>query len=107
MRVAILTETFVPQVNGVVTILKELLQYAGRVGHEVMLLAPESAPETYPDAQIVRLAGLPLPLYPELAITPPQAAIADAIEVFQPQVIHAIGTLLLGPAGVSAGRRLN
>jgi phosphatidylinositol alpha 1,6-mannosyltransferase len=107
MRVALVTETFTPQINGVVTILKELLRYAERAGHELMLLAPASAPAEQPGAHMVRLSGLPLPLYRELAITPPQPAIKAAIQEFQPAVIHAIGTLLLGPAAVRAGRRLN
>src|SRR5438309_1057374 len=106
MRVAILTETFVPQVNGVVTILKELLAYAERKGHEILLLAPETAPASYPGAQMERLSGFGFPLYPELSITLPQRAISRAIAAFQPALIHAIGTFLLGPAGVRAGRNL-
>lgn len=106
MKVALLTETFIPEVNGVVTILRALLSHAA-AGHEVLVLAPRSAPDTYEQATIVRLSGVPLPVYQGCHITPPQPAITRALRAFQPDVIHAIGTFLLGPAAIAAGRRLD
>jgi phosphatidylinositol alpha 1,6-mannosyltransferase len=107
MKIALFTETFVPEVNGVVTILRELLNLAKSAGHEVLVLGPQGAPASYANATIVRLKGLPLTAYQGCRITPPQPAIMRALREFQPDVIHAIGTLLLGPAAIAAGRRLD
>ena len=107
MKIALFTETFVPEVNGVVTILRELLTQAASAGHELLVLGPQGAPASYANAAIVRLKGLPLPVYQGCRITPPQPAIMRALRTFQPDVIHAIGTLLLGPAAIAAGRRLD
>ena len=94
MKIALFTETFFPEVNGVVTILRELVAAAAAAGHDVLLLAPESAPRSYANATIVHLKGLPLPSYQGCRITPPQPAIMPAIRAFQPDVIHAMGTIL-------------
>lgn len=40
MRLALVTDAWLPQVNGVVTTLLELVQQLERLGHEVLLIEP-------------------------------------------------------------------
>ena len=61
MRIALITETFLPDVNGVVTTLCRLLEYCRDHGHETILFAPHDAPASFADAEIVPLRGVPLP----------------------------------------------
>ena len=49
MRILIVTEAFLPQVNGVTNSVLRLLEFCKRSGHEVLVIAPESenAPKDY------------------------------------------------------------
>ncbi|MCX7791155.1 MAG: glycosyltransferase family 1 protein [Chloroflexaceae bacterium] len=106
MRIALITETFLPNVNGVVTTLCRLLEHLRSRGHEALLLAPEGAPPEYAGAEIVPMRGMPLPAYPELRITPPQPGITARLRRFRPDLVHLAGTMALGVAGRHAARRL-
>jgi phosphatidylinositol alpha 1,6-mannosyltransferase len=106
MRIALLTETFLPNVNGVVTTLCRLLEYLRDHGHEALVLAPEGAPPSYAGAEIVPMRGMPLPKYPELRFTPPQPGITAQLRRFRPDVVHLAGTVALGVAGRHAARRI-
>lgn len=106
MRIALITETFLPDVNGVVTTLCRLLEYCRDHGHETILFAPHDAPASFAGAEIVPLRGVPLPFYPELKLTPPQFGIGAQLKRFRPDLVHLAGTLALGPAGSFAARRL-
>lgn len=99
MRVALITETFLPDVNGVVTTLCRLLEHLRARGHEALLFAPEGAPASYAGAEIVPLRGMPLPLYPDLKLTPPQFGFSAQLRRFQPDVIHLAGLVALGSTG--------
>jgi glycosyltransferase involved in cell wall biosynthesis len=96
MRVALITETFLPNVNGVVTTLCRVLEHIQEQGHEAILFAPQGAPQTYAGTEIIPLGGIPLPLYPELNVTPPQFGITARLREFQPDVIHLVAPAILG-----------
>ncbi|MCU0493443.1 MAG: glycosyltransferase family 1 protein [Chloroflexaceae bacterium] len=106
MRIALMTETFLPDVNGVVTTLCRLLEHLQRRNHEALLFAPHDAPTSYAGAEIVPLQGAPLPMYPELKFTPPQLGVTAQLRRFQPDLIHMAGVIALGPAGRHAARKL-
>ncbi|WP_129633622.1 glycosyltransferase family 4 protein [Candidatus Oscillochloris fontis] len=106
MRVALITETFLPNVNGVVTTLCRLLEHLRDHGHEALLIAPETSQTSYAGAEIVPLRGVPLPAYPELRLTPPQPGLTAQLRRFQPDIVHLAGTMALGVAGRHAARQL-
>lgn len=106
MRIALISETFLPNVNGVVTTLCRLLEHLRDHGHEALLLAPEGAPASYAGAAIVPMRGVPLPAYPELRLTPPQPGVTAVLRRFRPDVVHLAGTVALGVAGRHAARQL-
>ncbi|NWF82063.1 MAG: glycosyltransferase family 1 protein [Chloroflexi bacterium] len=106
MRIALITETFLPNVNGVVTTLCRLLEHLRDRGHEALLLAPEGAPEQYAGAAIVPMRGVPLPAYPELRLTPPQPGMTAQLRRFRPDLVHLAGTVALGVAGRHAARQI-
>lgn len=106
MRVALITETFLPNVNGVVTTLCRLLEHLRDHGHEALLIAPEGSVASYAGAEIIPLRGVPLPSYPELRLTPPQPGLTAQLRRFRPDVVHLAGTMALGVAGRHAARQL-
>jgi glycosyltransferase involved in cell wall biosynthesis len=75
-------------------------------GHEALLFAPHGAPESYAGAEIVPLQGLPLPMYPEVKLTPPQWGISAQLRRFKPDLLHLAGLAALGPTGRYVARNL-
>jgi glycosyltransferase involved in cell wall biosynthesis len=107
MRVGLITETFLPDVNGVVTTLCRLLEHLQAGGHQALVFAPQGAPTSYAGAEIVPLPGVPLPLYPDLRLTPPQAGITARLRHFQPDVLHLAGPAVMGATGRFVASRLH
>ncbi len=106
MRVAIITENFLPKLDGVTRTLARLLEYLQCCGHQVLLLGPESGMDEYAGAQIVGTAGVPLPFYPELRFNFFRPLFLRRLKEFQPDVIHLIDPVVLGAAGLAAARML-
>ncbi|MBB3472462.1 glycosyltransferase family 1 protein [Sphingomonas sp. BK345] len=90
MRIAIVTDAWAPQVNGVVRTLEAVIAELRAGGHEVLVVSPSGAP------------SLPCPTYPEirLALMTP-AAVGRRITAFGAEAVH-IATE--GPLGLSARR---
>lgn len=105
MRIAIITETFLPKVDGVVTRLVRTLDALESAGHEVLVLAPPSAPERYGRFSVVAAPGLPFPWYPELTVALPAGRVAGAAAGFRPDVVHVVNPVLFGSWGALWARR--
>ncbi|MDE3163017.1 MAG: glycosyltransferase family 1 protein, partial [Acidobacteriota bacterium] len=66
MRIVFFTETFVPKVDGIVTTLCQTARQLVRMGHEVLIFAPEGGVTEYEGARVVGVKGHALAFYPEL-----------------------------------------
>jgi glycosyltransferase involved in cell wall biosynthesis len=100
MRIALFTETFLPKVDGIVTRLKHTVEQLQNLGDEVCVFCPEGGLKEYKGAQIEGVSGFPLPLYPELKLALPRPSIGEALEAFQPDLIHVVNPAVLGLAGI-------
>lgn len=107
MKIAIFTETFLPKIDGVVTILCQVLERLQAKGHQVLLFGPPGGPQEYAGAEIVGVGGPRFPLYPELRINIPRRFVWEKIKAFQPDLVHIVSPFFLGPFGFSYARRLN
>ncbi len=96
MRVALICETFLPDVNGVTTTLCRILEHLQAEGHPALLVAPAGAPPSYAGVPVIPLSGMPFPLYPELRLTPPQPGIANRLAAFRPDIVHLVGPAVFG-----------
>jgi glycosyltransferase involved in cell wall biosynthesis len=106
MRVAIITENFLPKLDGVTRTLARLLEYLQSHGHKVLLLGPESGMEEYAGAEIIGTAGVPFPFYPELKFNFFRPLFLRRLSEFQPDVVHLVDPVILGAAGLAAARVL-
>ncbi|MCF8564409.1 glycosyltransferase family 1 protein [Alicyclobacillus tolerans] len=100
MRIAIFTETFLPQTDGIVTRLCATLRHLESEGHEVLLFAPEGAPAKYGAATVVGVPSFRFFLYPEKNFSFPRAFIGRKLKEFQPDFIHTINPAFLGLGAV-------
>ena len=107
MRIAIITENFLPKLDGVTRTLAKLLEHLQLTEHEVMLLGPDSGMEEYAGAEIVGTAGLPFPFYPELKFNFFRPLFMRRLSEFRPDIIHLVDPVILGATGLAAARFLN
>jgi glycosyltransferase involved in cell wall biosynthesis len=104
LRIAVVTETWPPEVNGVAVTLAKLVQALGHRNHNVQLIRPRQTKSDLPmqDASLeeVLMRGMPIPRYPELKLgLPSKKTLVNAWSVRRPDVVH-IATE--GPLGWSA-----
>ncbi|PJJ71175.1 phosphatidylinositol alpha 1,6-mannosyltransferase [Diaminobutyricimonas aerilata] len=104
MRIAVITESFLPTLNGVTTSVRKVLDHLRLRGHEAMVIVPSAgAPREY--------AGFPVHSVPALAyrqfpVGLPSPHVQRLLADFRPDVLHAASPFLLGAQGIDAARRL-
>ena len=109
MRVAIVSEVFLPAVDGVVTRLCRTLEQFAVAGDDVVLLAPgsETGPGSYAGVPVIAIPELSLPIYPDGDGYPPKRIalpgprLARTLNSVKPDLIHAINPVLLAAGGVA------
>lgn len=106
MRVAIVTETFLPKMDGIVRMLTELLDHLHRQGHEALVLAPGQEHGEYAGFRVERFRGLRWRLYPGLTVAGPAPGLVTALRRWQPDILHLAGPALLGAQAALVGRSL-
>ena len=111
MRIALISETFIPQRNGVAMLLGRFVHFLAARGHEVLVVttdAPVDAPATLPPGvKVVKVRGFRLPRYPDLTMALPFAPrAARAIETFRPDIVHLVTEYGLGLVALGVARRL-
>ncbi|PRX95453.1 glycosyltransferase family 4 protein [Allonocardiopsis opalescens] len=107
LRVAIVTESFLPQVNGVTNSVCRILDHLADNGHQAIVLAPGQGQDVYRGFPVLRLPGLPLPLYRSFQLgLPSRRLIATALRSFAPDVVHLASPVVFGHAAVAVARRL-
>ncbi len=106
MRIAIITENFLPKLDGVTRTLARLLEYLQENQHQALLLGPESGMEHYAGAEIVGTAGVPLPFYPELKFNFFRPLFMRRLNDFHPDIIHLVDPIFLGTIGLGAAKFL-
>ena len=75
MRVAIVTESFFPQVNGVTNTVRHTVDRLLETGHEPLVIAPGPGLASYRTAPVVRVRSMALPGYRSFPLGLPDAAV--------------------------------
>ncbi|MES2820798.1 MAG: glycosyltransferase family 1 protein [Pseudomonadota bacterium] len=91
MRILLVSDAWLPQVNGVVTCLQALVAELRALGHQVKLLSPRD------------FRTLPCPTYPEIPLVWDVWRVGAAIRAFRPDCVHLATE---GPLGWAARRWL-
>jgi glycosyltransferase involved in cell wall biosynthesis len=100
VKIAFVTETFLPKVDGIVTRHTKTVEHLVAAGDEVLIFCPEGAPASYCGARVVGVPAMPLPLYPELKLALPRPAVSEALENFGPDLVHVVNPAVLGLGGI-------
>lgn len=113
MKLAIVTETFPPEVNGVAMTFGVITRELARRGHEVSIHRPSrpelsacvGEKETY---QVHTHPGFTVPGYPAIRMGfPAKSRLTETWKVARPDLVHVVTEGPLGASAVSAARSLN
>ena len=108
MRVAIVTESFPPDINGVAHSVLRTAEHLVRRGHEPLVIAP--APATPPTAAdpcpVIRVPALSLPGYPQVRLALPSRRLEQLIADHRPDLVHLASPFVLGARAMAAAERL-
>lgn len=112
MRVAIVAESFLPNVNGVTNSVLRVIEHLRRTGHEVIVVAPDTPPgrpaadRVYDGVRVHRVPSRMFPGVTSLPLGIPWPRMVGVLRGFDPDVVHLASPALLGWGGVHAARRL-
>ncbi|GAA4367298.1 glycosyltransferase family 1 protein [Nocardioides caricicola] len=96
LRVLIVSESFLPQVNGVTNSVRRVLDHLAATGHDAELVAP-TGPPTYAGFPVTRARGAALPFYRDFRIGLETRARLRAVMLrFRPDVVHVASPATLG-----------
>jgi len=90
MKISIVTDAWEPQVNGVVTTMRNTRDHAEKLGHRVQMITPD------------QFRSIPCPMYEEIRLSlKPYRKLAQMLEAWQPDFIHVATE---GPLGAAANK---
>lgn len=112
MRVAIVAESFLPNVNGVTNSVLRVIEHLRRTGHETLVIAPDTprglpaADRMHDGIRVHRVPSRMLPKVTSLPLAVPRPRMVNVLRGFEPDVIHLASPALLGYGGLHAARYL-
>ena len=96
LRVLVVSESFLPQVNGVTNSVRRVLEHLAREGHEAELVAP-TGPASYAGFPVHITRGAFLPFYRDFRIgLETRARLRTEMLRFRPDVVHIASPATLG-----------
>ncbi len=104
LRVAFVTETYPPEINGVANTAVHFVEGLRARNHEIQLVRPRQSRSCQPDDETglreILLRGLPIPRYPDLRMgLPAKRALLRMWSHHRPDIVHIVTE---GPLGWSA-----
>lgn len=109
LRLAFVTETYPPEVNGVAATIACCVQGLRARGHQVQLVRPrqDAVDATGGAASDVLMHGLPIPRYPHLKMgLPATRALQRLWTLARPDLVHIVTEGPLGWSALQAARKL-
>lgn len=103
-RVAIVTESFLPTINGVTTSVCRVLDHLHDTGREAIVITPRcGAPTQYRGAPVFEVPSV---AYRQFPVGLPSPQVAALLERFAPDVLHAASPFMLGGQAIGEANRM-
>lgn len=93
MRIAVVTESFLPTLNGVTTSVCRVVECLTADGHDVVVLCPGPAPVEHAGVPVYSVPSVPVRSFP---MGVPTRAVRDLLAAFRPDVVHVASPFVLG-----------
>lgn len=110
LRIAIVTETWPPEINGVALSLLQLCKGLQQRGHKILLIRPEQrlTTDAFSPNKECLVKAQSIPKYPGLQFGWPQyLKVSQALTAFAPSVVHIVTEGPLGLATLQAAKAQN
>lgn len=107
LRVVVVTESFLPQINGVTNSVLRILEHLKAEGHQALVIAPESSGgvNEYAGFRVKRVPSLEMKGL--LPVGFPQKTLEPLIDGFNPDVVHLASPFFLGNYASRVAERLD
>ncbi|WP_245644646.1 glycosyltransferase family 4 protein [Nocardioides jensenii] len=106
LRVLVVAESFLPQINGVTNSVRRVLEHLAAQGHDAELVAP-TGPVEYAGFPVTRVRGARLPFYKEFRIgLESRRRLRHTMQRFRPDVVHIASPATLGYQAAKAAHDL-
>lgn len=107
LRVVVVTESFLPQINGVTNSVLRILEHLRAEGHQALVIAPESSGgvNEYAGFRVKRVPSLEMKGLLPLGF--PQKTLEPLIDGFNPDVVHLASPFFLGNYASRVAERLD
>lgn len=111
LRIAVVTETYPPEINGVAATIASFVEGLRARNHEVQLIRPRQDKSELADSdgrfEEVLMRGLPIPNYPHLKMgLPSKRALVDLWKLRRPDLVHIVTEGPLGWSSIQAAAKL-
>lgn len=108
LRIAVVTETYPPEINGVALTLQRVVEGLRERGHQVQLVRPRQASEAPAGASgDVLMRGMPIPRYPHLQLgLPSRRQLEPLWTIKRPDLVHIATEGPLGWSALRVARKL-
>jgi phosphatidylinositol alpha 1,6-mannosyltransferase len=111
VRVALVAETFLPAVNGVVNSVVRVADHLATRGHDPVVIAPSCPDGGFPTPrghhiEVVVVPGMKVPAYSGLSVARPGLDLRPVLADLSPDVVHLASPLVLGWSGAVAADSL-
>ena len=104
MRILVVTESFLPTVNGVTNSVCKVLEHHRLRGHDALVVVPSAgSPSSYAGFPVVEVPALG---YRQFQVGLPSVGLGTIIGDFAPDVLHVASPFLLGAQAIGIGRAL-
>jgi glycosyltransferase involved in cell wall biosynthesis len=112
VKVAIVTETYPPEVNGVASTIAQFIKVLAGLGHDITLIRPRQGlkdkPKNEPHFKEILTLGMPIPGYSSLRMGLPQKNILlKQWASDRPSLVHIVTEGPLGWSALEAAKKLN
>ncbi len=111
VRIAVITESFPPDVNGVAHCVLRVAEHLVQRGHHPLVIAPRPAdcmprPDGVLPYPVARMPSLPMPGYPGFRIAAAGSGLRAALTGHGTELVHLASPFMLGGGGAFVAGRL-
>lgn len=96
MRICLVTESFLPQINGVTNSTLRLLEHLKAHGHKALIIAPSGSVDEYLGFPVIHMPSFHLKRFGDVRVAMPLSQVIKQIFEFHPDVIHLASPALMG-----------